>query len=158
MSIKVTKFCKQKCYILTFFCFTDDPVKHKLILLYVKGTRAVPGKQKASAIGLVVDNLTNNSSFNFNKISVFRKRKYCFHRQKKGTTAKKVILRDPKEDVDKVCIEVQKPSDNAGVEYCVIICDITIFTHLHINLTNVSLICSYDIKTGYKDDKNKLKQ
>ena len=32
----------------------------------------------------------------------------------KGTSAKKVTLRDAKEDVDKVCIKVQKTSDNAG--------------------------------------------
>ena len=32
----------------------------------------------------------------------------------KGTSAKKVTLRDTKEDVDKVCIKVQKTSDNAG--------------------------------------------
>ena len=31
-----------------------------------------------------------------------------------GTSAKKVTLRDAKEDVDKVCIKVQKTSDNAG--------------------------------------------
>ena len=34
----------------------------------------------------------------------------------KGTCAKKVTLRDAKEDVDEVCIEVQKTSDNAEVE------------------------------------------
>ena len=43
-----------------------------------KGTRAVPGKQKASVIELAVDNSTNNS-LNINKISVFGKGKYCFH-------------------------------------------------------------------------------
>ena len=32
----------------------------------------------------------------------------------KGTSAKKVTLREAKEDVDKVCIKVQKTSDNAG--------------------------------------------
>ena len=32
----------------------------------------------------------------------------------KGTSAKKITLRDANEDVDKVCIEGQKTSDNAG--------------------------------------------
>ena len=32
----------------------------------------------------------------------------------KGTSAKKVTLRDAKEDVNKVCIKVQKTSDKAG--------------------------------------------
>ena len=32
----------------------------------------------------------------------------------KSTSAKKVALRDAKEDVDTICIEVQKTSDNAG--------------------------------------------
>ena len=31
-----------------------------------------------------------------------------------GTSAKKVTLMDAKEDVDKICIEVQTTSDNAG--------------------------------------------
>ena len=31
-----------------------------------------------------------------------------------GMSAKKVTLRDAKEDVDKICIEVQTTSDNAG--------------------------------------------
>lgn len=39
----------------------------------------------------------------------------------------------------------------------IIICDITIFAHLLINLTNITLICSYNIKTDSRDDKNKLK-
>ena len=57
--MKATKFCKQKCCFLTFFCPADRP-------------RAVPDKlQKASVKELVVDNSTNNSSFNTDKISVF---------------------------------------------------------------------------------------
>ena len=41
--------------------------------------RAVPDKlQKASVKEVVVDNSTNNSSFNINKISLFGKGKYCF--------------------------------------------------------------------------------
>ena len=40
--------------------------------------RAVPDKQKESVKELVVDNSTNNSSSNINKISVFGKGKYCF--------------------------------------------------------------------------------
>ena len=32
----------------------------------------------------------------------------------KVTSAEKVTLRDKKEDVDKICIEVQKTADNAG--------------------------------------------
>ena len=34
--------------------------------------------------------------------------------REKSTSAKKVALRAAKEDVDKICIEVQKTSDNAG--------------------------------------------
>ena len=50
MLMKATKFCKQKCCFLTFFCPADRP-------------RAVPDKlQKASVKELVVDNSTNNSS------------------------------------------------------------------------------------------------
>ena len=52
--MKATKFCKQKCYFLTFFRPADDPVA--LILLCEKGTREVPGRQKASVIELVIDN------------------------------------------------------------------------------------------------------
>ena len=37
-----------------------------------------------------------------------------FWNRRKGTFAKKVSLRDANEDVDKVCIEVQKTSDNTG--------------------------------------------
>ena len=59
--MKATKFCKQKCCFLTFFCPADRP-------------RAVPDKlQKASVKELVVDNSTNNSSFNIDTISVFGK-------------------------------------------------------------------------------------
>ena len=46
--MKATKFSKQKCYFLTFFCPADNPVAHYLILLYAKGTGMVPGKQKIS--------------------------------------------------------------------------------------------------------------
>ena len=35
----------------------------------------------------------------------------AFEIREKGTSAKKVTLRDAKEDVDKICIEVQKTSD-----------------------------------------------
>ena len=31
--MKATKFCKQKCYFLAFFCPADDPVALELILL-----------------------------------------------------------------------------------------------------------------------------
>ena len=41
-------------------------------------TRAVPDKQKASVKELVVDNSTNNSFSDINKISVFGKGIYCF--------------------------------------------------------------------------------
>ena len=34
--------------------------------------------------------------------------------REKGTSVKKVTLRDAKEDVEKICIKVQKSSDNAG--------------------------------------------
>ena len=35
--MKTTKFCKQKCYFLTFFqCFAVDPLVHELILLCLK--------------------------------------------------------------------------------------------------------------------------
>ena len=74
MLMKVTKFSKHKCYFLIFFCPTDDPVAHWLILLYAKGARVEPGKQKTPVIVLVVENSTNNSSSKFNKISVFGKR------------------------------------------------------------------------------------
>ena len=38
----------------------------------------------------------------------------AFKRCEKSASAKKVALRDAKEDVDKICIEVQKTSDNAS--------------------------------------------
>ena len=83
--MKVTKFCKQKCYFLAFFCPADDPVAHKLnITMCKRHTRAVPDKQKASVKELVVDNSTNNSSSYMNKISVFGKGKYCFHGHKRS--------------------------------------------------------------------------
>ena len=66
----------------SIFCPANDPVAHYLILLCVKGTRAVANKQKASVKELVVDNSTNNLSSNINKISVFRKGKYYFQTQK----------------------------------------------------------------------------
>ena len=34
--------------------------------------------------------------------------------REKGTSVKKVTLGDAKEDVEKICIKVQKTSDNAG--------------------------------------------
>ena len=37
----------------------------------------------------------------------------AFKIRKKSMSAKKVALRGAKEDVDKICIEVQKTSDNA---------------------------------------------
>lgn len=73
MLMKATKVCKQKCYSLTFFCPADDPMA-----LYAKGTRAAPGKQKMLVKELVVDNATNTSSSNINKISVFGKGKVLF--------------------------------------------------------------------------------
>ena len=38
----------------------------------------------------------------------------AFKIRKEGTSAKKLTLREVKEDVDKICIEVQTTSDNAG--------------------------------------------
>ena len=38
----------------------------------------------------------------------------AFEIRQKGTSAKKVTLREVKEDVDKICIEVQTTSDNAA--------------------------------------------
>ena len=38
----------------------------------------------------------------------------AFEIREKGTSAKKVTLREVKEDVDKICIEVQTTSHNAG--------------------------------------------
>ena len=38
----------------------------------------------------------------------------AFEMSENGTSAKKVTLRDAKEDVDKICIEVQTTSDNSG--------------------------------------------
>ena len=38
----------------------------------------------------------------------------AFEIREKSTSAKKVALRDVKEDVDKICIEVQKTCDDAG--------------------------------------------
>ena len=45
--MKATKFCRQKCCFLTFFCPADDQVANQRILQCAKGTRAVPDKQKA---------------------------------------------------------------------------------------------------------------
>ena len=38
----------------------------------------------------------------------------AFEIREKSTSAKKVAFRDAKEDVDKICFEVPKTSDNAG--------------------------------------------
>ena len=38
----------------------------------------------------------------------------AFKIRKEGTSAKKLTLREVKEDVDKICIEVQTTSDNAS--------------------------------------------
>ena len=38
----------------------------------------------------------------------------AFEIREKGTSSKKVILRDEKKDVNKICFEVQKTSDNVG--------------------------------------------
>ena len=38
----------------------------------------------------------------------------AFKIREKSTSAKKVALRDAKEDVDKICIEVKKTSDNVS--------------------------------------------
>ena len=43
-------------------------------------------KQKALVKELVVDNSTNNSSSNINKIYVFGKGKYCFHGPKRSSS------------------------------------------------------------------------
>ena len=75
MLMKATTVCKQRCYFLSFFCSADDPVA-----LYVRGTTAAPGKQKALVKDLVVDNSSNNSSCNINKISAFGKGKVLFPR------------------------------------------------------------------------------
>ena len=53
------------------------------IINCAKGTRAAPDKQKASVKEMVVDNSTNNSSSNINKISVFGKGKTLFSRTQK---------------------------------------------------------------------------
>ena len=85
MLIKATKFCKQKCYFLAFFCPADDQVAH-YITMCKRHSRAVPDNQKASVKELVVDNSTNNSFSNLSKISVFGKGKYCFHGPKRSST------------------------------------------------------------------------
>ena len=54
------------------------PLYPLLILLYAKGTTAVPGKKRARVIELLADNSTNNSSSNINKILVFGKEKTVF--------------------------------------------------------------------------------
>ena len=56
------------------------------IIVSAKDTRAVPDKQEASVKELVVDNSTNNSSSNINKISVFGKGKYRFHGHKRSSS------------------------------------------------------------------------
>ena len=38
----------------------------------------------------------------------------AFEIREKSTSAKEVAFRDAKEDVDKICFEVQKTSDKAG--------------------------------------------
>ena len=73
MLMKATKVCKQKCYFLAFFSPADDPVT-----LYARDTGEAPDKQKALVKELDVDNPTNNSSSNINKISVFGKGKVLF--------------------------------------------------------------------------------
>ena len=70
--MKATKSCKQKCYFLTFFRPVDDPVAQQLILLCVKGTRAVPDEQKVLVLS------TNNSSSNINKVLCSEKEKTVF--------------------------------------------------------------------------------
>ena len=82
--MKATKFSKQKCYFLTFFCPADD-------LLYSLCKKA-PGQYP-----------TNQHLF----LSTWN----LYLRE---TMFVKVTLRDAKEDVAKVCIEVQKTSDKAG--------------------------------------------
>ena len=96
--MKATKSCIQKCYFLTFFRPVDDPVAQQLILLCAKGTRAVPDEQKVLLLS------TNNSSSNINKVSVFGKGKYCFHRPKSKIV--KLTLLDPnkKDQLMTTCI------------------------------------------------------
>ena len=83
MLMKATNFYKQKCYFLPFSQSRLSPggtLTHTHILVCAKGTRAEPGKQKASVIEqLVVDNSTN-------KIFVFGKGKNCFHGPKRSSS------------------------------------------------------------------------
>ena len=75
---------------------------------------------------LAIETFFNRQAY-FNKSFVFLKQFWQFHFLKpldifaeafeireNGTSAKKVTLRDAKEDFDKICIEVQTTSDNAG--------------------------------------------
>ena len=86
-----------------------------------KGTRAVAGKQKASVIELFVDKkavtlsrrwIWPKKSSDGSKKSAFFLSTWNFYLRERMFV--KVTLRDAKEDVDEVCIEVQKTSDNAG--------------------------------------------
>ena len=58
MLTEATKFCKQKCYFLTFFCPADDPVHINWRYYVQKAPEQYPAN-----IELVIDNLTNNSQF-----------------------------------------------------------------------------------------------
>ena len=66
MLMKSNRFLETEMLFFYFFCPVDE-------MTWQNGTRAVPGKQKASVIELVVDNSMNNSSSKINKISVFGK-------------------------------------------------------------------------------------
>ena len=59
------------------FCLFSVPLITRSHINWL-GTRAVPGKQKASFTELLEDNSTNNSSSDINEISVFGKGKCCF--------------------------------------------------------------------------------
>ena len=134
MLMKAAKFSKQKCYFLTFFCPTEW--WHINWFSYMqKSTRAVPGKQKALIIELVVDNskvvvklnianqrkklwlLAGIGSGQKEVLMAQRNQRFflnTWNLDLRETMFVKVALREAKEDVDKVCIEVQKTFDNAG--------------------------------------------
>ena len=77
MLMKATKFCNQKYYFLTIFVPLMTRLNINWYNYVQKAPLQYPKKKKAPVKELVVDNSTNNSSSNINKISVFGKGKYC---------------------------------------------------------------------------------
>ena len=77
MLMKATKFCNQKYYFLTIFVPLMTGWNINWYNYVQKAPGQYPKKKKAPVKELVVDNSTNNSSSNINKISVFGKGKYC---------------------------------------------------------------------------------